>query len=132
MRQHYLLTRELETKLERLIKLNSLTRKTTTTLSVVPGGSPNPHSREEIIVAAADLSEEIKKDIINLIKKEKDMTEIIDSIKDEQSRIILEKRCFLHKSWEDIANDMGVSERKIYDLKPYAEMKLIEVLQNLQ
>lgn len=128
MRQHFLLARDFETKLERLTRLNSLAQKTTTAISAVPGGQHNPRGREDIIAAAVDLSDEIKKDIVNLIRKEKEMTEVIMSVEDENARVILEKRCLLHKSWRTIAYEMGLSERHAYRIKREAEMELQKIL----
>lgn len=128
MQQHFLLTKDFETKFDRLMRLNSLAQKTTTVISSIPGGQPDPHSRENIAADIADLSEEIKRDIIALIRKEKEMAAIIMTVDDDRSRVILEKRCLLHKSWETIADEMELSERHAYRIKQEAEEELQKIL----
>lgn len=130
MQQHFLLTKDFETKFDRLMRLNSLAQKTTTVISSVPGGQPDPHSRENIAADIADLSGEIKQDIVVLIRKEREMAKIIMTVDDDRLRIILEKRCLLHKPWETIAEEMELSERHIYNMKIEAEENLQKILQN--
>lgn len=129
MKRHFVLTKRIDNKLERLQRLTALTRKTVSSFRDCPAsGRGNQQGREDLIAAMIDLSDEIQRDYINLCRTETEMSGVIDEVEDEWVKTVLEKRCLLHKKWDIVAYEMDCSTEKIFKKMPFILSELEKVL----
>lgn len=117
LKQAYRLDERIDSKLEQISALRSLTTKATTVLRDGPNSStPYVHSRENIIVKLIDLEDEINRDIDVLIELKTRIGRIIKEVGHMDYKILLEQRYLCFKPWEEIADNMGYSQQHIFRL----------------
>ena len=109
--QAYRIDQRINSKIEQVASLRELSRKATTTLSDMPKGTPNPHSKENIILKMMDLENEINTDIDSLVDLKREIVGIIKKVNNPEYQALLEERYLCFKPWEQIAVDMGYSTR---------------------
>ena len=110
--QAYLLDKKIDSKFEQLEILRSLTQRVTASY----GGEVVSHTRkvtslEDVIVRIAEMEHDLNGDIDRLLRLRQDISEIINQVRNESFRLILEKRHLCFQSWERIAEDLGCTPR---------------------
>ena len=119
--QAYRLDQRINSKLEQVMSLRSLSAKASSTLSdTPPSGTRNVHRMEDIIVKIIEMENEINRDIDNLVNLKREMVSVIKAVTDPEYQTILELRYLCFKSWEQIAVDMNYSIQHIYRLRDRA------------
>ena len=117
--QAYRIDQRINSKIEQIASLRELSLKATTTLSDMPKGTRNVHSKEKIITKMMDLENEIIKQTIVSVIKAVDNTEY---------QTLLELRYLCFKQWEQIAVTMGYSLHHLYKIHNAALKICAEIL----
>lgn len=101
-------------KLEDLDKLKSMIFKITTTLKQdVVSSSGNQDKLGDAIAKIVDLETEINQAIDDFIDKKREISSIIDKVKNAEQLQVLHKRYLEHKRWEEIACEMNMTFRNV-------------------
>ncbi|QNO13348.1 DUF1492 domain-containing protein [Alkalicella caledoniensis] len=120
----------IDSKLEQLATLKSLSMKVTTsfTQEKISGGSFEKSRMENTIVKVIDLEHEINADIDRLVELKKDIQETINKIDDLNYQLLLEMRYLCGKNWEEIALAMGYDRSTVFRIhgKAIKEVKKIK------
>ena len=127
--QAYRIDQRINSKIEQVASLRELSRKATTTLSDMPKGTPNPHSKENIILKMMDLENEINEDIDSLVDLKREIVGIIKRVENTEMQSLLEQRYLCFRSWEQIAFEMGYSLQHTFRLHTRA-LKIIEKIKD--
>ena len=111
----YKIDRRINAKLEQQANLRELATKTGTVMSDMPGNPNKGKSRvEEIIVKIMMLEEEINTDIDELVSLKTDITKAIGTVSDPEESLLLTLRYLNYKTWEEIADELNCSVRKVH------------------
>lgn len=117
LKQARYLDERINTKITQVSSLHDLATKATSTLSDMPGSpTRNTHRMEDIIIKILMLENEINADIDNLVDLKDEILSVINSVEDEECRLLLEKRYLNFEQWEDIAAEMCTGVKNIYRL----------------
>ena len=110
--QAYRLDQRINSKLQQIDSLRSLTQKVTQSYDgEVVSRTRNVSSLEDVIIRLMEAEDELNKQIDILVDTKIEIGKLIDLVHNETYRLILEKRylCFMH--WDQIAADMHYSRR---------------------
>ena len=115
--QAYRLDQRINSKLEQVVVLRSLTRKVTTSYD----GEPVSHTRnvsslEETIIHLMEAEDDLNKTIDMLVNLKMKIANCISTVENQDYQILLEKRYLCFHSWEQIAIDMKCSVRWVHTL----------------
>lgn len=125
LKQARYLDLSIDAKLEQVASLHDLATKATLVISDMPGNSTrNTHRMEDTIIKMLMLENEINGDIDKLVDLKNEIQAKINSVEDDECRILLEKRYLNYESWEDIAKDMGYGLQNIYKIHTKALKKI--------
>lgn len=125
LKQARYLDLSIDAKLEQVASLHDLATKATSVISDMPGNSTrNTHRMEDTIIKMLMLENEINGDIDKLVDLKNEIQAKINSVEDDECRILLEKRYLNYESWEDIAKDMGYCLQNIYKIHTKALKKI--------
>ena len=106
----YKIDRRINAKLEQQANLRELASRTGAVISDMPRNPNKGRSRvEEIIVKIMTLEEEINADIDELVSLKSDGT-----VDDPEESLLLTLRYLNYKTWEDIADELNCSVRKVH------------------
>ena len=110
--QAYRLDQRINSKLQQVEHLRSLTQKVT----VSYGGETVSQSRDvtslqNTIIRLMEAEDEINRQIDELVDLKLDIGKTIGQVKNESYRMILEKRYLCFLPWDQIAADMNYSRR---------------------
>lgn len=109
--------RAIDSKLEQVERLRNESTKATSLVSDMPrSSSPNLQRLEDTIIKIIDLEHEINRDIDWLVDLKKAARVSINAMTNPDERLILELRYLCHKTWPEIAEEMGFSESNVYRL----------------
>ena len=107
---------QINSKLEELHSLKAMAEKVTTTYqSDMVDGSRDVHKREGIICKIIDLQNEIKSDIDQLVDLKIAIRQIIESLPDMEGRTVLSLRYVRLLKWQEVADTMGYSLRRVHN-----------------
>ena len=110
--QAYRLDRRINSKLQQIDSLRSLTRKVTQTYDQeIVSRTRNMSSLEDTIIRLMEAEEELNCQIDRLVDTKIDIGKLIDMVHNESYRLLLEKRYLCFLSWDQIAEDMHYSRR---------------------
>ena len=130
LKRFIILDREIDRKVEEIVKWRARLGKVTPTLSLQPGGGGSIYkgSDADIINKIVDLEQEVNKDIDRLIDIRQQIALIINAVEDHHERLLLQYRYLDGKTFEWIAGEMYYSWRWIHILHKRAISKVcIEV-----
>ena len=118
--QAYRIDQRINSKLSQVMCLRDLLSKATGTLSGAPkAATPNLHSMEDTIAKMVDLENEINEDIDALVDLKAEIMRRIKRVENTEYQTILELRYLCFKRWEDIAVELGYTQRhmlRMHDL----------------
>lgn len=117
LEQTYNINRRIKDKKERIEHLKGLAMSIGATdyaKDRVQTSPNNEASFVKIIANIESLEEELKNDVIELLRLQSDISHAIDDVKDVNCSLVLSKRYLLMKKWEQIADDMGYSVVQIH------------------
>lgn len=124
--QAYHIDLRIQSKLDQLESLNSLAAKATATFGNEPvSGTRDVHRREAVICKIIALQAEINADIDNLVDTKRELRAVIESVKNVDYRTVLELRYLNFRKWEQIAVQMGYTNRNVH----YLHDRAIEYLE---
>lgn len=111
------LDQRINNKLELLSSLREMATKTT---SVMDGETVshtrNVHSLQDVIVKIVDMQNEINHDIDRLVELKKEVTDVLRQVRNPASQAVLEYRYLCYRTWEEIADTMGLHIRSVYKI----------------
>ena len=132
--QEYLLQVKLydthiNSKLEELARLKALATKITSTLKqeAVSGGGAGDRLGDTV-VKIADMQNEINNAIDAYVEKKKEVTRIIEQVKNPDQLSVLVKCYILHETLEQVACDMGYSYRNVCYIHGRALQAVAEIM----
>jgi DNA-directed RNA polymerase specialized sigma subunit len=129
--QSWSLDDEIKCKIEQLDVLNTLAKKTTTTLSGMPHAAGHEGSKlEDIIVKIVGLQEEINADIDRLVDLKKEIGQKIALIANPDLRLLLEERYLCKRTWSKISAEMNVANSHVYRLHGAALKAFEEIFES--
>ena len=110
--QAYRLDQRITSKLQQVESLRSLTERVT----VAYGGEVVSHSRnltslQDTIVRLMEAEEELNQEIDKLVDLKIEISNIISEVRNENYKLILEKRYLCFLPWDQIAADLSISRR---------------------
>lgn len=126
------LDKQIDAKFEQLERLKSLATRVTATMSEV---SSRPSGVSRSMETATDkiiaLQNELNAEIDRLVDLKRDANAIIGQISDEKSRICLESRYLVGKTWEAIAVDLGMTYQGVCKLHGRALQSAWEIMKKI-
>jgi len=130
LNQAYKLNNRINSKLEQLEVLKSLSMKVTSCFSDVKviHESNEKSQMEKNLVKIIDLSVEINDEINELIRLKSEIAETIREVDDVNCELLLVKRYISGKSWEEIAEEMQYSISGIFRIHGEALKKINKIL----
>ena len=118
--QAYRIDQRINSKLEQVMSLRALLGKATGTLTGAPkAATPNPHSMEDTICKMVDMEHEINADIDTLVDLKTEIMTCIKRVENPEYQTLLELRYLCFKPWEEIADQLGYTQRhmlRMHDL----------------
>jgi len=127
----YRIEQQIQSKTEQIEVWKSLANKMTSNLSLINSGSGDNSRMETYCIKIADAQAEITRQQIELINVRKEIEDTINKVQNVTSRLLLEQRYLLCKSWEDIAEFMELSVEYIKrKLHSQAIKDITKILQN--
>lgn len=110
--QAYRLDQRINSKLQQIDSLRSLTQKVTQSYdSEVVSRTRNVTSLEDAIIRLMEAEKELNQQIDQLVDTKIEIGKLIDMVHNESYRLLLEKRYLCFLSWDQIAADMHYSRR---------------------
>ena len=126
--QAYRLDQRINSKLQQVESLRSLTRKVTASYDgETVFHTRNVTSLEDTIFRLMEAEEELNRQIDELVVLKMDISRTINRVRNESLRLILEKRYLCFLQWDQIAAEMHYSRRWV--LKRHA--RAVEVVDKL-
>ena len=126
--QAYRLDQRINSKLQQVESLRSLTRKVTASYDgETVFHTRNVTSLEDTIFRLMEAEEELNRQIDELVVLKMDISRTINRVRNENLRLILEKRYLCFLQWDQIAAEMHYSRRWV--LKRHA--RAVEVVDKL-
>ena len=120
---------QIENKSEEVLRMNDLAIQITAALKpvVVSGGGGGKDKVGDAGAEIVDLVNELHDSIRGYREKKREITSLIDLVKDPDELDMLQKRYVLHKTLEQAANEMHVSYRNACNIHGRA-LKSVEAL----
>ena len=110
--QAYRLDQRINTKLQQIDSLRSLTQRVTASYECeAVSHTRNVHSLQDAILHLMEAEEELNHQIDELVRTKVDIGATIEMVRNESFRLILEKRYLCFLPWDQIASDMNYSRR---------------------
>lgn len=113
--QAYRLDQRINSKLEQISKLRSLTRKVTASYDSEPvSHTRNVSSLEDTIIHLMEAENELNREIDTLVDLKRDIYSLIRSVAEPEYQLLLELRYLCFRSWSEIAVQMSLEDRYVY------------------
>ena len=110
--QAYRLDQHIKDRLLQLAQLRSLTQQITTAYDREVVSRPrNVHAREDSVIRLMEAEEEINREVDRFVDTKMDISKTIAMVRNENYRLILEKRYLCFMTWEQISLDMNYTNR---------------------
>lgn len=110
--QAYRLDQRINSKLQQIDSLRSLTRKVTQSYdSEVVSHTRNVSSMEDVIIRLMEAEDELNQQIDQLVDTKIEIGKLIERVHNESYRLLLEKRYLCFQAWDQIAAEMHYSRR---------------------
>jgi len=104
------LDHRIDSKIDQIASLEALATKCTSTITGMPRNpSPSQSPMADAVCKIIDLQELLRKDMIALVDKKREIMSVINAIENDEYKTVLEKRYLCFSSWEQIAVDMHYS-----------------------
>lgn len=127
--QAYRLDSRIKSKIDQVSVLNALATKCTSNITGMPKAPRQGRSTTADTVAKIiDLREEINRDIDRLVDLKGELVRTIKAVDDIDCQLLLEGKYLCNKSWEQIAVEMGLRVRRVYDIHSTALEKVEKIL----
>ena len=133
LRQLKRLDNIINAKFEQIVRLRSMMMSVTTNLTDDKiKSSSEPDKLSSVISEIIDLENGLTNDIQNLMTLKQKITLEIDSIQDDDYKLLLTLRYLNYKTWEQIAVEMGYTYQWIHMLHSRALVYFSEKVQGVE
>ena len=105
------------------------TKVTSAISPVVVSRSTDPDQLEDGVVKIIDLKKQINRRIDEFVDRKQKIESIIEKVEDADQVMVLRKRYFEYKSWEQISVEVGCKYRNVHYIHGDA-LKVVETLLN--
>ena len=105
------------------------TKVTSAISPVVVSRSTEPDQLEAGVMKIIELKKQINQKIDEFVDRKRDIESIIEKVEDADQVMVLRKRYFEYKSWEQIAVEVGCKYRNVHYIHGDA-LKVVEYLLN--
>lgn len=127
--QAYRIDQRINSKLEQLENLRTLSRKTT----VSYGSEPVSHTRnvtfmEDTIVRLIDLENEINADIDRLVDLKREIYDVLRHVQAPELQLLLELRYLCFKNWSEISVALDLDDRYVFKVHGRALDELTKII----
>lgn len=110
--QAYRLDQHIKDRLVQLSQLRALTQQITTAYDrEVVSRTRNVHALEDSVIRLMEAEEDMNREIDRFVDTKMDISQIIAKVRNENYRLILEKRYLCFMTWEQISKDMNYTNR---------------------
>lgn len=114
-----------ESRIEQITQLQSLAKRTTTTITGVPSAGTSAGSViEERIGEVQEQSALLAEELSRMVDVRNEVAEAIARVKNPDERCLLELRYLCHYSWEQVAKIFACTERAAFYLHERAVKNL--------
>ena len=121
----------INSKIKQVDQLNDLATSATSVLTGMPHNLNKATSKmADVVDKIIDLQAEINHDIDTLVDLKRKISEIVNSVPDDEFKTILEKRYICLERWESIAAYMGYDLRWLHRLHDKALEEVTVILKN--
>ena len=123
------LNQRIDNKLEQLERLKAMAMRVTTNLTQekVSGGYNERNPMENTIVKIMDLEREVNGEIDKLINLKQEILETISLVDNPMAQLLLEMRYINRRTWGEIAEELGYSDRGIHKIHGRALKEIDEI-----
>lgn len=129
LQQAYYAQREVDIKLEQIIRLQSLATKTTSTLKNVPCGKSLCSVVENAVTSIEEQTTRLANEVKKMLEVIEKISATISLVENPQERIILKYRYLCCLPWATIAFLVKASERNVFLIHNQALKNFSNVLQ---
>jgi DNA-directed RNA polymerase specialized sigma subunit len=130
--QYRLIDTRIRDKLEQIRSLRELAEKCTSAVSASSGKVANGDSAmEKTIIAMVDMEKEVQKEMDDLVRLRKEISDAIKTVENKEYRTLLEKRYLEFFTMKEIADDMWYDVRHIYRMHDEA-LKFVLIPESCQ
>jgi DNA repair ATPase RecN len=105
------------------------TKVTSAISPVVVSRSTDPDQLEAGALKIIELKKQINQKIDEFVDRKREMESIVEKVEDADQVMVLRKRYFAYKSWEQIAVEVGCKYRNVHYIHGEA-LKVVEALLN--
>ena len=110
--QAYRLYQHIKDRLLQLSQLRAMTQQITTAYDrEVVSRTRNVHALEDSVIRLMEAEEEINREVDQFVDTKMDISKTIAMVRNENYRLILEKRYLCFMTWEQISLDMNYTNR---------------------
>ena len=106
----------IKSKAMQVASLRSLAERSTATLSAASCSGTGSRGMERFVLIIAGLEKEIEQDTVRMTSLMEEISLAINSVDDCNQRTLLHLRYICFLSWEDIAEELGLSVSFVYKL----------------
>lgn len=126
--QAYNIDLRINAKMEQIQSLKDLMNRCSVVFSDMPRNTPDfsKSKTDRCTTEIITIEEEIKNEIIELIKVKAEISKVIYAVDHIDARTVLEKRYLSFKTWERIAVDLNFSTQHIHRLHRLG-LKLVKI-----
>jgi DNA-directed RNA polymerase specialized sigma subunit len=113
----YYLDMRIRSKAMQIAELETLATKVNAALSPIKvQTSKDNHKMESTVIKMTEYQEELNNDMKKLIQVKRETKEVIDSVTNDEYRVLLELRYLSSMRWEEIAVEMNYSIDHVFRL----------------
>ena len=116
--QAYRLDMAINTRMQEVDRLRSLTQRMTTFYAPDRQGQPcrDAHASEDAIIRLMEAEEALNREIDRLVALKEEISRVIRQVDDDLCEMVLTKRYLCYMQWEEIAREMHYSRRWVMNL----------------
>ncbi len=129
LNQAYRLDQRINSKLEQVSILRSLTQKITVSYESDPvSHTRNVSSLEDAILRLMESENELNADIDALVDMKQEVCAAIRKVRSPEYQLLLEQRYLCFKSWSEIAASLNLEERYVYKVHGRALQEIEKII----
>ena len=120
------LDHRIDSKIDQIASLEALATKCTSTITGMPRNpSTSQSTMADAVCKIIDLQELLRKDMMALVDKKREIMGVINAIDNDEYKTLLEKRYLCFMTFEQISVNMGYSMQHTFRLHDKALQKIV-------